>query len=326
MRIKKLKLLAYLFVTLLFTFGIMNFLLFYEIRNLVDESLYREAYAHYLAYIYNRNYKGDEHFSIQDNKGSAYRIFAFKDPSDPLKDVNVSVSKTYAQKLMNDPIKRIFIAEFLTIFSVILVYQLVIDNFLRKIHEQEEWIKSLIVSIAHKLGNFLSVQKVNLSLLKSGRADENTIRRIEKSLSKLEKDMNLFLNILKEEKHMKKEWIRADRLLIGLLKDFEEDITDKRLIAKLSEVYVYADSMDLMDIFYNLISNSIKHSKSFVHIRVCKSNGEALFVFRNDMSSVSGVGMGIGNMLLSKVVDRQGGKLSVRIKNCYTAFLSLKGR
>ncbi|MFN3813447.1 MAG: sensor histidine kinase [Aquificaceae bacterium] len=304
----------------------MNFLLFYEIRSLVDESLYREAYAHYLIYTSNRNYKGDEHFYIQDDKGNAYRIFVFKDPSEPLKDINVSVSKPYVEKLINDPIKRIFFAEFLTIFSVILVYQLVIDNFLRKIHEQEEWTKSLIVSIAHKFGNFLSVQKVNLSLLKSGKTDGSTIRRIERSLSRVEKDMNLFLNILKEEKHMKKEWIRADRILIDLLKDFEEDMMDKRLIAKLSEVYVYADSVDLMDIFFNLISNSIKHSKSFVQIRMCKTNEEALFVFRNDMSSASGGGMGVGNVLLSKVVERQGGKLSVRIKKYYTAFLSLKGR
>lgn len=327
MRLRGFKLLAYFFVILIISLGITNTLIFYEIKRLTEETLYEQAYAHYMAYLLsNRSYRGDKNFNISETQPEKSLSYVFKDPSHPDKYVYVNVKLTYAEKFFQEPLKRILLFEFVAVFLVFFVYQLVVEDFINKMKQQEEWVKSLVASIAHKFGNFLSVQKLNLALLKTRIRDQDILSRLERSLSKVEKDMNLILNVLREEKHMRREWIRADSLILKTLEYLKEEASEKKVILKLSEAYIYADETDLGDIFYNIISNGLRYSKSFFHIRLCKGQKSVSFIFRNDISNWEARGMGIGIILLERVVRRQRGTLSIRIKKHYTVLLKLRGR
>ncbi|WP_340695127.1 sensor histidine kinase [Hydrogenobacter thermophilus] len=327
MRLRSLKLLAYFFMTLFISLSVTNTLIFYYLKNLADDILYEQAYTQYMAYIIsNGAYRGDQNFTISEKYTDKYLSYVFRDPSSPERFIYVKVKPDYERKFVRDPFKVILMSQFVTVFLILLVYQFIIEDSLNKIEKQEEWTKSLVASVAHKFGNFLSVQKVNLALLKVRVKDEDILRRLERSLSRVEKDMNLILHVLREERQMKMEWLRVDNIILETIKEFEEELSNKRLFLGLKEVYIYGDESDIRDIFYNIISNGVRYSKSFFHIKVCKSNEAVNFVFRNDIGFNERKGLGVGSILLEQIVKRQGGTIRISIKNHYAILLKLKGR
>jgi len=129
-----------------------------------------------------------------------------------------------------------------------------------------------------------------------------------------------------EERNLNPEWLKGDALLLETLKDFEEELRQKKVILHIREFYLYGDEADIKDILYNLVSNAVKYSKSFIHIKVCKNEKHVILIFRNDLYSLESKGMGIGLTLLRKVVNREEGEINIRIKKYYTVFLRLRGR
>ncbi len=319
--------LLYFFVSMLVSLGAINTVILYEINRFVEQNIYSQAYMHYMAYVLSGgSYKGDENFSVSENYQEKHLSYVFKDPRYIDRNIYVNINPEYADSSVKELFRRILAVEFFVVFLLALLYQALTEGLFRKIEEQEEWTKSLVASVAHKFGNFLSVQKVNLALLKAKMKDEEVLKRLERSLIRVERDMNLILNVLREERHIKREWVRLDSLILETLNYLEEEAKGKRMMVRLKEAYIYADETDLRDILYNIISNGIKHSKSFLHIKMCKTNKTVSLIFRNDISSSAGKGLGVGATLLERVVKRQKGTLRTRIKKHYTVLLKLRSR
>jgi len=322
LKFENLKFLLYFAFTITVALAILNIFVFYKLKRFVELSIYQQAYTHYMAYLLSeRTYKGNEDFWVGENYKEKTLSYAFKDPAHPDGYIYVSVKPNYAKSIIEDFFKSLLLMEFGVVFFFLLVFELIISKTLDKLKEQEEWIKSLVASVAHKFGNFLSTQKVNLALLKTKLKDQSAISRLEKSILKVEKDMNLIIHLLREEKQIKREWIRIDKLILEMLRDFQEDLQGKKVIFKPVETYVYADRVDIMDILYNIISNAIRYSKSVIHIRICKTQRGICLVFRNDMGDPQAHGLGVGTKLVEKVVKRHGGKMQIRVKKFYTVVI-----
>ncbi|MGB9874389.1 MAG: sensor histidine kinase, partial [Hydrogenobacter sp.] len=238
MKVEGFKFFLYFAFTIVISLALLNTLVFYELKRFVELSIYEQAYAHYIAHTLSGGvYKGNENFSVSESYTENSLSYVFKDPTNPDKYIYVSVKPNYAKSMIEGFFKNLLIMEFVVVFVFLLVFQFIIDKTFGKLKEQEEWTKSLVASVAHKLGNFLSVQKVNLAILKTKLKDEKALNRLEKSLSKVEKDMNLILHLLREEKQMKREWIRVDKLILEMLEEFGEDLQGKKVIFRPVETY-----------------------------------------------------------------------------------------
>ncbi|WP_448587584.1 sensor histidine kinase [Thermocrinis sp.] len=295
----------------------LNLMLFSELRKGIEESAYYKAYSHYLLYSMNPSHRGDENFVVSEQVPSGF-AFHFRDPRDQFKSVYVVVRKNYFAESIKQSVKKILILQFLLIFSLLILYQMVLESLWKKVEDSKEFNKALVQSIAHKLGNFLSVQKANLSLLRKGQSPQ-TLDRLQKSVEKLEKDLSLTLRLCEKEESPIRVWINLGEVMRGLVKFFEEELKEKHFSLKLKEdIYVLADQRELEDILYNLLSNAVKYSKSFIHVRATVYKKKLLLTFRNDLSGYESRGMGLGLKLLEKHVERMEGKLVIRIKKHYS--------
>ncbi len=313
---ERLRLIAYLVILLVFSFGLLNLMLFLELRHLVEKLTYSQAYIFYIT-------QGMEYsnlFVFWKEGMEGYRVYSFRSHTDPFSIVNVGVPHDYINSTMERIFIQIIAVEFILTFLLANLYLMVVEGFLGRLKEHNERLRDLGLAVMHKVGNFLSTQSLNLKMLRDKLGDLHALLRMEKSLSGFQRDINLIYHIL-EEKQSKKEWIDLTAVVEEILGEISPDYPLKRCITRLKRAYVHADRLDIESIVYNLINNAFKHSVSTVHVRLCASQGKALLVVRNDVGG--GIGTGLGLQLLQKAVQRQGGKLSVKVKRCFTVFVAL---
>ncbi len=322
MRLEKFLLYLSLFTLLVAGFGLINLVVFLEIKRLIEENSYRLAYQHFINHLKNPQHLGDQDFVINPPEGSGYRTYIFEDPINPLKTVRVGVREEFFKDEVDGLMKKLILVEFFLIFMLVFLYQRVIEGYINRLKAKEDWIKRLMLSLAHRLGNFLATQKVLLAILKKSYPKDQNIERLAKSLQKAQKELSLFINPVRNNKEDKKEHINLMELIEETLNFFEEDLTEKRLILRRGTLQVYMNKEDLEDVLYNLIGNAIRHSKGFVHIRVCPKVG--LLVVRNDMGGEVKHGMGLGVELTRMVLKRYNFGLRISLKRHYTAFVLFK--
>jgi hypothetical protein len=280
----------------------LNVLVFFELKRIVEEGIYFRAYSHYLLYTISKTYRGDENFLVSEQIPRGFS-FSFRDPSDPSKNVYVAVREEYLTESIKPSLKRLFFFQFLLVFSLVLVYQLVLDRLWKSVEEGREFGMYLVKSISHKLGNFLAVQKTNLSLLQKTNSPQ-ALGRIQRSIKRLEKDVSLILRLSEEELKPVKVWVDFWKTLENVLALFEDEVKEKKFIfRKGKDLYLYADERVLEDVLYNLLSNAIKYSKSFVHLRVSVGKDRVLFSVRNDFVEDIKGGMGLGLKLLQSYLS-----------------------
>ncbi len=309
----RLSLILYLIFLLVISFSLLNFIIYLKIKNIVNELVYVKAFTFFLT-------NGKEYsdiFVFWNEKMQGYKVYTFSSSNFPFL-VYVGVPEDYVDSILNKLFLSIISLEFLITFLFATLYLGVIESFTKKLEQQRNMLKDLGLSIMHKAGNFISIQRINLKLLQQNLTSSPILHRMEKSLSGFQRDINLMSNIL-EEKEIKKEWLNLKTFIEDTIEDLIEDYSDKRLIKSLKDAYVHADALDMESIIYNLVANAFKHSASFIHIKICVKNKRVLLVIRNDMGK--GAGTGVGLRLLKRAVERQNGKISIRIKDKFTAHL-----
>lgn len=303
---------------LLLTVGFLalNTLLFFELKKHVEEIIYYKAYAHYLLYSINPNHRGDENFALSEQMPTGF-AYTFRDPKDQLKNVYVVVREGYFTENIKPSIKRILAMQFLLIFSLVALYQMVLEVLWKRVEEGRDFSKALIQSLTHKLGNFISVQKTNLSLLRK-KYSAQALDRMQRSVELLEKDIGLILRLSQEEVNPHRVWTNLRRSLENTVSFLKEDLEGKKLLLRCEEnIYVFVDERELDDILYNLLSNAIKYSISFIYVKAMIYKNRLILTIRNDFLNTGGKGMGLGLRLLEKHIKRLDGELTIRVKEKY---------
>ncbi len=320
---ERLKLTIAFALLLTVSFLALNTLLFFELKKNAEESTYYKAYAHYLLYSINPNHRGDEDFILSEQipRGFAY---AFNHPRDQFKNVYVIVREGYFTENIKPGIKKILAMQFLLIFSLIALYQIVLEILWKRVEEGREFSKALVQSLTHKLGNFISVQKTNLSLLKRSYAPQ-ALDRMQRSIEKLEKDVGLILRLSQAEVEPHRVWINLRQSLENTIDFLKDDLEGKRLLLRCREdLYLLADQRELEDVLYNLISNAVKYSVSFINIRAMLYKSRLILTIRNDFLDTTGKGMGLGLKLLEKHAKRMDGELTIRVRQKYNVHVCFR--
>jgi len=312
----KVRLVFYLILLLVVSFSLVNFIIYLKVKDIVQDSVYAKAYVFYLT-------GGKEYadtFVFWNEKMQGYKVYTFSSQNPPF-ITYVGIPEKYIDDLLNKLFFSILGLEFILTLLFTTLYIGAIESFTKRIEQQSAILRDLGLAIMHKAGNFIAIQKLNLKLLQQSLASSPILRRMEKSLSGFQKDINLISHIL-EEKETKKEYLNLKQLLEDTLEDIAQDYPDKKLVKNLKDAFIYADAVDVESILYNLLANAFKHSVSYIHIKLCinNKNKTALLAIRNDIGVGSGTGIGL--KLLQRAVERQSGKLSIRIKKRFTAFVS----
>lgn len=320
------KVYLYLWLSLLLIVGLtfINLSIFFEVRRMEEEYLHKLAYLHFTNYVNNQQYRGDQQVLINPDRTENLKVFVFEDPIRPFQTVKVGIRQELIQNRMDTLMKRLLFLEFVLVFTLVFLYQAVIEGYLKKLSSKEEWVRRLMLSLTHRLGNFMSTQKVLLTLLKKDHPHDKNVDRMERSILRADRDFSIFLNLIKEVRDIKPEILDVKHMIEESLRYFEDERGKKTILVNLTSMKVRMDRADLEDVLYNLIGNALKHSKSFVQVRVCPSR--SMLVIRNDYSSFTNHGMGLGIELTRKVLERYGFELIMRLKKDYTVFVIFKGK
>ncbi|MCS6875936.1 MAG: hypothetical protein NZM36_03650 [Aquificaceae bacterium] len=305
-------------------FSVVNLVVFLETKKLEEEYLKALAYQHFKQHLLDPNYKGDGKFIIEPSSELGYIVFSFEEPGNPIKRVRVAIKEEDFQEGGKSLIKKLFFIEVVLIFTLVFLYQAVVESYIRRLKDKEDWIKRLMLFLTHRLGNFLAAQKVLFALLEKSYPRDENLKRMGKSLKRAQRDFNIITILVKEDKPPKPENVNLKDSVLDALKYFEEELSKKQTFLSLKDMWVRMDRMELEDVLYNLVGNAVKHSKSLVHIKLCPKKN--LLVISNDISRVGSQGMGMGVELTRMVLDRYGHSMTVRLKRRYTLFLNFKGR
>ncbi|MCX8060171.1 MAG: hypothetical protein N3C13_03120 [Aquificaceae bacterium] len=305
-------------------FGIINLIVFREVKKAEEEQLYELARQHFKHYLCNPKYRGEGYAVVNPNPDQGYRVFLFEDPSNPLRTVKVGIKKESTRKRAEALVKRLMLIEFVFVFTLVLLFQTLVESYIGKLKDKEEWVRGLMLSLMHRLGNFMATQRVLLAMLKKNSAKDANLQRMERSLQRAQREFSIFMNLAKENPPLEVSPQNLEELIKESLKYFEEELGKKRLVLSLREMHVRINRTDLEDVLYNLIGNAVKHSKSLLHLKVCPKLG--ILVIRNDVGEGVSFGMGIGVELTRRVLKRYGFELRIRLKSHYTVFVHFTGR
>ncbi len=251
-----------------------------------------------------------------------YKELIFQDDFVPLikiEDTNVYVKRDYIERKFNNFFINIFLWDVVIIFTLYIFFYFTILRYIKKETEIKSILEIFTLSISHKLGNFLSINKMNIELLKS-KCKFRELERIEQSYNLLEKD---FINVSSFLKNIgktdKKRVLNLRTLIERHLNEFQSIFPDKRIILSLRDIYVKAEEDKLSLIIFNLLENAFKYSDSFIHIKTCQNKRKVTLSIRNDISTDIKRTTGIGLEIVTKLLKDTGGVLWKKAgKDTYT--------
>ncbi len=158
---------------------------------------------------------------------------------------------------------------------------------------------ALIKAFEHRLGNYLAVQKVNLSLLP---ANNSAVSRIKASVSSLEADLPQLLSVIRQLT-IKNELLDKDPsdTLRNTLKFYQNLYPERRLSVVMGRFDVPIPSLVIKTIFDLLLANAFKYSASLVQVRLGRFKGYRYFALRNDLAKHRVQGTGLGFKIISEL-------------------------
>ncbi len=300
-------------------FSVINGISIIFFKKNLEYQLYKEAHLYKTILTEKPFLKLPKYFSL-DNKydPERYEILAFLGSSYILLDKNYKI-----EKIKTFGINLLIWEGVLTITLLFVMYLTIIRHIQEK-EENRKLLEIFLLTITHKLGNFLSSQKLNIELIKS-KCDIKPVRRLEKAYQLIETDFKNSLKILKNISARKKSLkiINIKDIILGTLDLFSDHLSNRKVILNLKDFYMKVDPIDIENIIHTIIENCIKYSNSKIHIKICSDRKVCYVFIRNDIQEIqkgSGIGLKISEFLLSKY----GGELIIRAKKDFLTVIKLK--
>ncbi len=215
----------------------------------------------------------------------------------------------------------LFIWETAIILTLILIFYKTIIKYIKKEEKIKKFLELMLLTITHKLGNFLSIYRVNIEILKE-RCNIKALQRLENAYTIIEKDFSIATKTLKKltvrEKEIKD--INLKNKILEILSLFGQSLKDKKMYLSLKDTRIKIDEEDLENIIFTVIENVVKYSKTKIHIKLCSTNGYIVVAVRNDFQDVS-KGSGVGLRLVEFLIQQYKGELKTRAKKDFLTVL-----
>ncbi|MCS7203723.1 MAG: hypothetical protein NZ809_04680, partial [Thermodesulfovibrio sp.] len=163
--------------------------------------------------------------------------------------------------------KTVLIWESLFILVLSYLFLKILNLISKKEKEYEEFLKFLFFVLSHKIGNFLSVMKTNIEILKL-KPETRVIERIEHSCNLIDDELKKSMETIKKLPRISrsKQTINLNELINRLLLKYE---TDKRLIITSRNIFLDTNVEALETIIFLLLDNAFRYAHSKIHIKIC---------------------------------------------------------
>ncbi|MBX6423047.1 HAMP domain-containing sensor histidine kinase [Thermosulfurimonas sp. F29] len=180
----------------------------------------------------------------------------------------------------------------------------------RHARRQELFLRVLILSLSHRFGNFLSAQKVKLSLAESR---PEALSELRESLSLMEKDLARLLKLLRyflEEGPAAYEEPPRE-VAERVLKRLEADWGRRKIRLRLERLPNFLRSPEGELLLYLLLENAYRHGGEWIYLRAGRFRGRVYLALGNDCRPSPSPGSGLGLYLSRRLSEHLGLRLRI---------------
>lgn len=219
----------------------------------------------------------------------------------------IIIDKSYNEERFAKYSKTVLAWEALLILILSYLFFKILNLISRKEKEHEEFLKFLFFVLSHKIGNFLSVMKTNVEILKL-KQEPRAIERIERSCNLIDDELKKSIETIKKLPKISKsrQTVSVNELINRILSKYE---TDKKIILTSRQVFLNTNAEAFETILFLLLDNAFRYAHSKIHIKLFR-NGIAI---RNDFSEIL-KGSGIGLQLVEYLTGKAGFSFHSRAK------------
>jgi signal transduction histidine kinase len=266
------------------------------------------------------NYSLPEHFLLTDNPRKGFITMQ------RLGDKFLLVNKKYIEDKLMRFGSLLFIWEIALVLSLNYILYKTIIRYMREREETDKLLEIMLLTISHKLGNFLSVQRLNLHLLKEKLPEDLALQRLERAYQLAERDFKTLTLALKNMRSLESspQTVRLASLIWSIINHFDKLTVGKKISVVGEDVKLSFNRLKLENILFPVIENALFYSKRHVQIRICSREGIHVII-RNDIGKQS-PGAGVGESIVRFLIESEGGKFLKRVyKGHYLVYLKLSG-
>ncbi|HHW20911.1 hypothetical protein [Thermodesulfovibrio thiophilus] len=208
------------------------------------------------------------------------------------------MDRSYAYQRLKEYSKTLLIWESILVLILLFLFYRVLIVMVKKERETEDFLTLLIFVLSHKIGNFISVIKTNIEILKI-KPDQAIFDRLCSQCNLLNDEIKKTMDTIKKLPFLSKnrEKVNVKQMLLNTVSKFYTEQT-VRITAR--DVFLETNPETFETIIFLLLDNSFKYADSKVHIKIFNN----AIAIRNDISDVSkgaGVGLQIVNFLSKKI-------------------------
>ncbi|WP_297473850.1 hypothetical protein [Persephonella sp.] len=275
----------------------------------LENQITKETRLYLEVYKYNPGLRLPEHIKIFDKfpNPEKYELIGIANGK------YITYDRRYKEEKLKSFASTLLLWEGILIVSLMFLMYFTIIKYIKKEEYIRQYLEILLLTITHKLGNFLSIQRLNIDLIKS-KCRIKAVNRLENAYSLIEKDFKFTIKTLKNLGNTEKNitTVNIKDMIEDILHHFIENLKDKKIKLKLKNVYIKADPNDLENILFSLLENAIKFSDEKIYVKMCV-NDKNIFIFIKNDVGITDKGAGVGLQIAEFLLSQYGGEVRTHI-------------
>lgn len=211
---------------------------------------------------------------------------------------------SFSERLISH-IKLLIMWDCIIVLVVLFLYYMTVRKLLIR-HEGFEKAKEIaLFTLNHKLKNYLTGQMINLEILKE--LQIKSIDRLIESNLKLNKDLDEMFSFIKRYGNGSESKNQDIGVLIhNIVEELSQTYLHKECRISGTTLNIKYTKRDLDFIFFLLLDNAFKYSKTFISIRMMVKGKNKYVIIRNDINRNISSGLGVGLDLVDYLVQKNG--------------------
>ncbi|WP_457678585.1 hypothetical protein [Thermovibrio sp.] len=299
----EIKLLILITFVLSVGFSVINFLSISSFKREFYQKVETEAKLYQLLLIYNKRTELPPYFKLSNTPfkvGENWEVIGKLGNAFFLLDLN------YLESQINRYALSLFLWEVPILVATILIVYRVVSFFLEREKRMKDMLRLFFMLYSHKLGNFLSLNRINLEILSQTCSSSRALSRLKRSYSLLEEDFKRSLKYVETLGGEEEEESSFDlaELLNSLVAKYRTFFPAKEVILSGGSIRVKAKRTEAESLLQLVVENAFKYSDKYVKVEIVKNKDSSKIRIENDVSgapSGTGVGLKLSNFLAKRL-------------------------